>query len=262
MRITSPIAALASGLLAISLLTSCSAGVPSDAPNGAVDTPDSQSSEDPATPAEAPIEPINDNDPAITPENETAILESLRFTPDLDGQAVGEKFSSTLNRWGSAGATSETFYAWLEAGTPDVETYAGEIAKNNTHVYATALFGEDYASNPYVSVYVEGVEKSNAATIFGLILTYGDKNMPNSNSVNKEPLLVEVTALSVTVESESEEKLIVVVQQKVEVNDENTMYAGKLPSDGHLSFTYIGLIKDPNIEGNRIISTLDINDIN
>ncbi|TFD88392.1 hypothetical protein [Cryobacterium serini] len=259
MRITGPTTALVSGLLAISLLSSCSTKASTDAPDPAVDTPDTVSSQEPITPTE---HISNGNDPAITPENEIATLESLRFTPDLDGQAVGEKYTSNISRWGSAGATSETFYAWVEAGLPDMDIYAAEIAKNNVHVYATGLFGQDYESNPYVMDYISGVEKSNAAAIIGFTQTYSDENRQNSNSLNKEPLQSEIKTLSVSVESESEEKLIIVVQQRVEINDENTMYAGRLPNGNHMSNTYLGLIKDPNIEGNRIISTLDINDIN
>lgn len=213
-------------------------------------------------PIETPVVSTNENDPLITAENEAAILESLRFTSDLDGQAVGEKYTSNISRWGSAGATSETFYAWVEAGLPDMDIYAAEIAKNNVHVYATGLFGQDYESNPYVMDYISGVEKSNAAAIIGFTQTYSDEKRQNSNSLNKEPLQSEIKTLSVSVESESEEKLIIVVQQRVEINDENTMYAGRLPNDNHMSNTYLGLIKDPNIEGNRIISTLDISDIN
>ena len=256
MRITRPTTALVSGLLAIGLLSSCSTEANPDVPSSAVVAPDTVSSQEPITPPEGLL---NVNDPAITSENEAAILESLRFTSDLSPQAVGEKYSENLTRWNMAGATPETFYAWLDAGLPDENAYAAEIAKINAPTYATALFGEEYASNTYIGEFVSSGEKANAASIIGFLLTYGDKNMPNSNSLNKEALHGEFKPLSITLISESEEKIVIAVKQQAVINDENTMYAGKLPYDGKISDTYLSFIANPNAEGSIKISTLDIN---
>ena len=212
-----------------------------------------------ATPIEAPVVSTNENDPTITAENEAAILESLRFTSDLSPQAVGEKYSEILTRWNTAGATSETFYKWFNAGLPDETEFASAIAKGNANTYATALFGEEYASNSYAINFVKSAEESNAGLISGFLRTYGDKDMPNSNPLNKEPLKIEYKTLGVTVVSESEEKLVIAVKQQADINDENTMFAGKLPNDGKMSDTYLSLIANPNADGSIKISTLDIN---
>lgn len=211
------------------------------------------------TPVEKPVISINDNDPMITSENEAAILESLRFTSDLSPQAVGEKYSEIITRWSMAGATSETFYKWFNAGLPDAAEFASAIAKDNANTYATALFGEDYASNSYAINFVKGAEEGNAGSIIGFLRTYGDKDMPNSNPLNKEPLQVEYKTLDVTVVSESDVKLVLAVKQQSDINDENTMFAGKLPYDGNISDTYLSFIANPNAEGSIKISTLDIN---
>ena len=211
------------------------------------------------TPIEAPVVSTNENDPTITAENEAATLESLRFTSNLSPQELGEKYSENLTRWNMAGATPETFYAWLDAGLPDTNAYAAEIAKINAPTYATALFGEEYVSNTYIGEFVSSAEKANAASIIGFLGTYGDKNMPNSNSLNKEALHGEYKPLSITLISESEEKIVIAVKQQVDINDENTMYAGKLPYDGKISDTYLSYIVNPGAEGSLKISTLDIN---
>lgn len=256
MRPSGPTTAIVCGLLVIGLLSSCSTEAVSGAPNSAVAAPDAEPSQESMTPAERPS---NGNDPPVTAENELAILESLRFSGDMDAQALGEKYASNISRWEMAGCTPETFYTWLDAGLPDETAFAEDIAKSNTRTYATALFGEDYASNPTVTGFIASVEGSNRGTMVGFLRTYGDEEMPNSNSKNKEPLQVEYKPLEVSVYSQSDVAVDIIVKLQVDINDESNMYAGKLESDGWTSNTYLSLIRDPNSESNFIVSVLDIN---
>jgi hypothetical protein len=210
--------------------------------------------------SEVPVPSAGENDLAITPENEAEILRSLLFSPEMTEQEKGEKYSSNLTRWANAGATSATWYAWLDAGLPDTETYATEIAKNNTHVYATAMFGEDYESitDPKIVNFIKNAEEGNIGLLTGYLMSYGDEENPNSNTANIEPLKTEFKPLSVTTEDDG----TIVVRQETVTNDENTMFAGEITGDGRISDTYITLVANPNDEGSVVISALDISNVN
>ncbi len=231
------------------------------------DEPVATAPADPSPEASAPTDEVEpstpvagENDPIITAENEQSILDSLRFTADMTPQATGENFTNITTRWTNAGATSETWYSWFNGGLPDTDIFAADIAKNNTHVYATALFGADYASitDPKIVNFIKVAEESNQASIKGYLLTYGDEDNPNTNTMNTEALRAEFITLGVTPEDNGN----LIVRRETVINDENTMYAGKTQFDGKISDTYIGMVQDPSAPDNKIISTFDIVDIN
>ncbi len=214
---------------------------------------------------EAPVAPVaGENDPVITPENEQAILESLRLTADMTPQQLGEKYSSTLERWGMAGAVPATFDAWVEAGAPDSEVFAAEIAKNNVHIYATALFGEDYAqiNDEKIKRFIGVAETRNAALLSSYLLTTGNEEYPNTNTKNIEPLQADYDLISVTDESQPDAGISLVVRIESLYNDENTMFAGTIEGDGHISDTYITLTPSSETPDVLTVSALDINDLN
>lgn len=226
------------------------------------DTSEPDASNNPEAPVEQPVQ--GENDPVITAENEQEILQSLRFTSTMNPQEAGEKYSSIISRWDMGGATSKTFYDWLNAGLPDEEIYAAEIAKKNTPVYATALFGEDYAfsTNPNIINAISSLEASNKASLIGYLRTYGDKETPNSNTENIEPLQGEYKNTGVQDASQTEGELELIISQESVINDEKTMYAGQLPFDGHTSDTYITLVPNPKAPDSLIVTSLDIVDTN
>lgn len=188
--------------------------------------------EDPSTSSpEGMVPPANAeyvNDPEITDENAAEILAELEFTEGMTPEEIGKKYTEIIDRWGMAGATPDTYYAWLndtDGNSP--EDIAHQIATRNAAVYATALFGENYeaTANSTVLDFIKGGIVDNESYINYYMTTYSDEQFPNTNSKNKEVWSYSVENLNNTVKSDKDGILTLIVRQKAVNNASMTLYS-------------------------------------
>ncbi len=238
---------------------------PQDTPSAiATDAPtDSPETEAPAEVVENNMGGF-ENDPAITEANTEQRLEELRFTAEMTPDQLAESYNDLMDGWSFAGATQETWYAWYEAGVPNEEKFAAEIAKKNTPVYAAALFGNDYASttNQVILDTIARMEETNAREIMMFIRTYGDKTYPNQNTKNTEAWHYESEVLGVEVAGQSEEEVSIIVNKETQSNSQKNMYFDNVSWDGRLTdtaLTFRSSSDNPNV---KVVTSIDIKQLN
>lgn len=128
-----------------------------------------------------------EHDPIITPENDDAILESLRIKADATPEQAAEKINEILTRWGMAGATPElieiNYDNTVNASGPRLEELAQQIAAQNAIIYAEALFGPNWNEQ---SEAVAAYTQVNADNLVRYMRTFGSDERPNTNTKNLE----------------------------------------------------------------------------
>jgi len=222
----------AAAVLALALV-GCGATANAEGP----EKPTTSASEAPTpTETEAPVEAGNnmgayENDPAVTPENEAALLAELQFTADMAPDQLAEHYNEVTSRWVMAGATPETWETWFNDSTGlTVEAIAQQVAEQNAPVYATALYGENY-TNFITPSQLEDDIKKNAINITRFISTFGTDEFPNASAENTEAWHSTTNVVSVEPIQESESQTAIVVVRELQSNAEKTMFADE--ADGY-----------------------------
>lgn len=205
-----------------------------------------------------------ENDAAITEANAEQRIAEMQFTADMTPDQISERYNEITDGWAFAGATPETWYAWYEAGAPDAETFAAEIAKKNTPAYATALFGANYASGTDQPIldHIKGMETTNAREITYFLRTYGDKDFPNTNTKNLEAWHYESTVLETEVASQSDEELSLIIEKETNSNSDKNMYFDNVSWNGKLTDTYITLRASDENPDVKVVTGLAIKPLN
>jgi len=168
----------------------------------------------------------HENHPAITPENIEERIAEMQITDDMTSEEKIKKFSETFNGWEFAGATPEAAHFMRTNFSISLEEYALDVASKNTKAYATALFGEDYESitdTTLISL-IEEKELHNAANINKFLVTYSDKEIPNTNSKNEEAYRYEIEMLDYNIQGDSDVHLRLFLDEKTTNNADKTDY--------------------------------------
>lgn len=92
-----------------------------------------------------------------------AYIDSLKMPSGLKGASFRESLTGSFNAWISAGADEKLLNAQLrtEPGLGE-DGVASNIALKNQNAYATALFGEGWAEDKYLSAYAGHLTDLNA----------------------------------------------------------------------------------------------------
>ncbi len=96
-----------------------------------------------------------------TSQAKAVTVQSVQIPTGLTPDQIGEAFIGRISDWDMAGATPENRDAWYAAGGTDA--YALQIAAKNGAIYAEALFGKNWQSDPKISRYVLGNGQPNSS---------------------------------------------------------------------------------------------------
>lgn len=96
-----------------------------------------------------------------------AKIKKLEIPAGLEPEALGAAIIDRLNQWSNEGADASAKAKLIDDAPTDetIEETAQRLAQQNAELYAVALFGEDYATNPSTSVYVKKSITTNASTL-------------------------------------------------------------------------------------------------
>ncbi len=109
----------------------------------------------------ASSKPTKSPEATATAKPEALTVQSVEIPAGLSPVDTGKAFISRLSDWNMAGATPENRDAWYAAGGTDA--YALQIAAKNGAIYAEALFGKNWQSDPKISRYVLGNGQPNSS---------------------------------------------------------------------------------------------------
>lgn len=137
----------------------------------------------------------NDNQPTptqpvataeVTPTSQPELtreekIEALELKVGQSNEALSADIIGKMSAWKMAGATPENYKN--RDRTLTVEDYADKIAAEQGDIYASAIFGPNYANNPQLANYVSAMIKINAQNIVYYIKTFD----PKLNTENIEP---------------------------------------------------------------------------
>ena len=122
-----------------------------------------------ATESSAPADTNVDSEDGGETEQPPVSVESI--PTGLSSAELGEYIVENIyDEWSHAGANEETVNEYLSLNVTR-EEFAATVAARNTPVYATAMFGDDYKSNPELNAIVSGFETENAGFIAGYLST-------------------------------------------------------------------------------------------
>lgn len=98
-----------------------------------------------------------------------AKIEALEIPAGLEPQQLGEAFIDLKNKWWNAGTEDPEA---LNKGLGDslakgmsLDEFVADVAKNNTAIYAPAMFGPDWESNPEARTAVDNMVKANESVL-------------------------------------------------------------------------------------------------
>lgn len=158
-------------------------------------------------------------DPTQTPEAtpsptpEALTVQSAEIPAGLSPEQLGTTFVSRLSDWDMAGATPANRDAWLNTnGNAAGDAFATQLAAKNGSIYAEALFGTDWESEPSLATFVPNQEKNNAD-----IIALWFKTSAGASALDKVPFRDWITVDSVSVISQSNGTL----SERITVTDNN-----------------------------------------
>jgi len=121
-----------------------------------------------SSPAEAPAP--SDPTPSKTPLG--AQIEALEIPAGLEPQQLGEAYIELTNKWWNAGTEDpQALKGRRDKEGTSWAKLAPVIAQENKVIYAPALFGADWESNPEAVTAVERMVKANESTLSNFMAT-------------------------------------------------------------------------------------------
>lgn len=138
-----------------------------NAPKNTPEPDDHASSATSSPTPEASAAPASvEGDPSIT-------IKSLELSGELSQEQLAQKTIDDLSKWRMAGA-NEDAYKGAEASDLNSYDYSTTIALKNQAIFAPAIFGANWASNPATKNTVDGFTKSNAQDITLWLATHDE----------------------------------------------------------------------------------------
>lgn len=129
-------------------------------------------------------------DPATQPEGELNIS-ALEIPAGLDAETLGKTlFEDRFTEWNNAAATEETNQRWYDY-SGEVEDLADTVAKENSTIFAEALYISNYINEPNLVANKELSEQLNARYLVGYLSTV-------KNDLSEEPYKTWIDVSSVT----------------------------------------------------------------
>ena len=124
---------------------------------------------------------------SATPEALT--VQSIEIPASLTPEQMGEALIDRLSSWELAGATDSNRKLYIAEGqsTGDADAKSREIANTNGAIYAEALFGTDWISDPKLATFVPNKEAGNAQAISKWFKTTGLGRPPYTYSMTVIP---------------------------------------------------------------------------
>lgn len=105
-------------------------------------------------------------------------LESLQVSSSQSDEEIARGLISIIDQWQMSGANKEMFDQSLQSDNVylSLDEYSAKVAETSADVYATALYGEDYATNEGFVESVEQFTRLNETLLVTNYQTYGDQN--------------------------------------------------------------------------------------
>lgn len=152
-------------------------------------------------------------------------------------EALSTDIVSKFSDWGMAGANQEAFDKFAKGTNASIEQIADDIAAEQGDIYATAIFGPNYKSNPEIMKTVTALIKINANNIRLYIRTFDPQYNPkNVERWNRQLLPAGLESSDTTSEGK---KLIIDLTYKT--NADKT-YIGTDPTNGAKDRLIINLV--------------------
>lgn len=181
----------------------------------ASDTPKNQPPKtDPKTTSHTP-----EASPTPTGAAEVLTVKSVEIPAGMSPEQLGTTLVQRMADWDMDGTTAKNRDAYFAEGakTGDAGAYAKQISEASGNIYAEALFGQDWQSEPKIATYVTNEKVSQAAS-----LELWFKTSSGIDSRDKEPFKTWNTVDSVNVVSQSgdsvTERIAVTAHNNVEKN--------------------------------------------
>lgn len=231
---------IAAGLaigVGVAALTGCAPGAESEPK-----PTQTQSVEAETPPVEATPAPEQSTSPEVSLEEQ---IEALKIPAGLSNEELAEAYIDISNKWWVAGAEEGLSKDRVEANLTWDE-FIPQIAVENTALYAPALYGPDWATNPNIQDVLMAKIDANV----NLLTNYTATAWNTENPENKEAYTSWMDVEKVTLVTEDENsRTLVITYNNYDNAEQNAVTDGALMKSGAVEIVFT------EVDGKEVVTS-------